>query len=113
MHSYARPKAMIRNKVPGTQDRPSEVEVTQETFLDEPPEGPVLTSYDREHIKLYLRLLDAEAEGADWEEVVEILFGIDLEKEPHRAARVHTRHLARAKWLTENGYRDLIRSSYQ
>lgn len=31
-----------------------------DTFLDEPPFSETLTSYDREHMKLYMRLLDAD-----------------------------------------------------
>jgi hypothetical protein len=30
------------------------------------PSNPALTDYDVEHLVCYLRLLDAEAEGADW-----------------------------------------------
>jgi hypothetical protein len=30
------------------------------------PSDPVLTVYDEEHIITYLRMLDANAEGADW-----------------------------------------------
>jgi len=30
------------------------------------PSNSVLTVYDEEHIITYLRLLDADAEGADW-----------------------------------------------
>ena len=37
-------------------------------FLNEPPDSAVLTPYDREHMKLYLRLLDAATDGADWRE---------------------------------------------
>jgi hypothetical protein len=36
-----------------------------QAFLDKPPSGDSLTSYDREHMKLYMRLLDAERDGAD------------------------------------------------
>ena len=81
------------------------------TFLDEPPQGPQLTSYDREHMVLYLRLLDAERDGADWREAVQILFGLDPAREPHRCRQVHDTHLARAQWMTEHGYRDLVRSA--
>ncbi|WP_333836089.1 DNA -binding domain-containing protein [Novosphingobium sp.] len=82
--------------------------MTKEDFLDQPPGGAALTAYDQAHLKLYLRLLDAEAEGADWKEVVEVLFGICAKSEPERAARVHTSHLARAKWMTENGFGELL-----
>ncbi|OJY74079.1 MULTISPECIES: DUF2285 domain-containing protein [unclassified Rhizobium] len=82
--------------------------MTKEDFLDQPPGGAVLTAYDQAHLRLYLRLLDADAEGADWKEVVEVLFGICAKTEPERAARVHTAHLARAKWMTTSGYRELL-----
>jgi hypothetical protein len=36
-----------------------------------PPPDPVLTVYDEEHLLTYLRLLDANAEGADWREVAQ------------------------------------------
>jgi hypothetical protein len=79
--------------------------------MDEPPRSAVLTSYDRAHMKLYLRLLDAETDGADWREAVELLFGIDPTKEPERAGRVHRSHLERARWMTEQGYRQLARET--
>lgn len=78
-------------------------------FLDEPPDSAVLTAYDHEHMILYLRLLDAATDGADWREAVTILFGLDPEREPERARRVHDTHLARARWMTEHGYRLLVR----
>jgi hypothetical protein len=68
-----------------------------------------LTDYDRAHIKLYMRLLDAAADGADWREAVEILFGIDPVREPERARHVHDSHLARARWMTHTGYKHLLR----
>jgi hypothetical protein len=83
--------------------------VTQEAFLDQPPESPTITMYDREHMKLYIRLLDAAADGADWHEAVSILFGLNTDLEPERARRVYETHLARARWMTEHGYRKLVR----
>jgi len=79
-------------------------------FLDEPPAENRLTEYDRAHLSVYLRLLDAEADAADWEDAVHIIFGIDPRREHDRALRVHTSHLARARWMTANGYCDLLRS---
>ncbi len=79
--------------------------MTQAAFLDQPPESATLTDYDRTHMKLYLRLLDAATDGAAWQEAVSILFGIDPEQNPERARRVHESHLARARWMTEHGYR--------
>ena len=69
-----------------------------------------LTDYDRAHLATYLRLLDAASEGAPWEEVARIVLELDPALEPDRARRAHETHLARARWLTEHGYRDLLRS---
>ncbi|MFG1412035.1 DUF2285 domain-containing protein [Xanthobacter sp. VTT E-85241] len=85
------------------------LQMTTITFLDEPPSSAALTEYDRQHVKLYVRLLDAEADGADWQEAAEILFGIDPAREPERARLIHDSHLARAHWMTEHGYRQLRR----
>jgi hypothetical protein len=79
-------------------------------FLDEPPAAAQLTDYDRTQLKTYLRLLDAEAEGAAWEEVTQIIFGLDPEAEPERAKKIYSGHLARAHWMTEHGYQDLLRA---
>lgn len=78
-------------------------------FNDSAPIGDDLTDYDREHMKLYLRLLDAEADGAAWQEVVRLLFGIDPDQEPQRAQDIHYSHLERARWMTEKGYMLLLR----
>ena len=78
-------------------------------FLDQPPQGQQLTSYDREHMVLYLRLLDSHRNGADWREAAQILFGLDATIEPVRTRKVHDAHLARAQWMTEHGYRELLR----
>jgi hypothetical protein len=76
---------------------------------DTAPSNSILTVYDGEHLITYLRLLDAEAEGADWREVARIVLRLDPEHEPDRARRVFDSHLSRAKWITEHGYRHLLR----
>jgi hypothetical protein len=73
------------------------------------PDGPVLTVYDEQHIVTYLRLLDAEADNADWREAARLVLHIDPTIEPDRARRAFDSHLARAKWMTSHGYRDLLR----
>lgn len=77
-------------------------------LADEPPVSDRVTHYDEQHAATYLRLLDAEAAGASPEEVARIVLGIDPEREPERARRVHRSHLARARWMTRHGYRDLL-----
>lgn len=80
-------------------------------FFDEPPPGQGLTPYDREHMVLYLRLLDAARDGADWREAVQILFNLDPDLDPQRCRLIHDSHLARARWMSERGYRELVRES--
>lgn len=82
--------------------------MTKDDFSDQPPGGAALTAYDQAHLKLYLRLLDADAEGAPWQDIVKALFGLDAKTDPERASRVYSAHLARAKWMTENGFCEFI-----
>lgn len=77
-------------------------------FEELAPTGAEITDYDRRQVKLYMRLLDATADGASWTEAVEVLFGIDSVREPDRARRVHDSHLERARWMTQTGYRQLL-----
>jgi Uncharacterized conserved protein (DUF2285) len=76
---------------------------------DTPPTAETLTGYDEQHFVTYLRLLDADAEGANWAEVARIVLQIDPEQEPARARRAFESHLARAKWMTTHGYQHLLR----
>ena len=80
-------------------------------FDERPPDSPELTAYDERHRVTYLRLLDADDEGADWREAVRIIFGLDPDSDPKRARGVHESHLARARWMTETGYREFLRST--
>jgi hypothetical protein len=73
-------------------------------IADQAPDVSALTAYDQEHALVYIRLLDAEADGADWMEVSVTVLRIDPIREPARAHRVWESHLARAKWMTEKGY---------
>jgi hypothetical protein len=77
-------------------------------IADAAPSIDGITDYDRMHLVTYLRLLDADAEGAEPGEVAHIVLGIDPRDEPERALRVHASHLARARWMTEHGYRHLV-----
>ena len=78
---------------------------------DVAPDAEVLTRYDEQHLVTYLRLLDADAEGADWTEVASIVLHIDPSREPERARRAWETHLARARWMSEHGYQHLLRGS--
>jgi hypothetical protein len=76
---------------------------------DAAPTDPILTGYDEDHKITYLRLLDAEADNADWRDVARIVLHIDPDKEPQRARLAWETHLARAHWMTEHGYKYLLR----
>jgi type VI secretion system activator RovC-like protein len=78
------------------------------TVADSAPDEPALTSYDEQHAVTYARLLDAEADNADWHEVARIVLRVDPASEPERARNVYESHLARAKWVARHGYRHLL-----
>ena len=70
---------------------------------DTAPSSATLTAYDEEHIVTYLRMLDADAEGADWRDVARIVLHLDPDREPDRARKAFESHLARAKWISGRG----------
>jgi T6SS, Transcription factor, DNA binding domain len=78
-----------------------------------PPAEDRVTDYDHAHLTTYLRLLDAEADRAPWMEVAQIVLGLDPAADPERARRIYESHLARARWMSEHGYRDLLRGACQ
>ncbi|MCW8060844.1 DNA -binding domain-containing protein [Agrobacterium tumefaciens] len=87
--------------------------MTDAVFEDSPPLTDRVNAYDEAHFATYLRLLDAAEEGADWREVVRIVFGLDPDADLERARRLHDTHLARARWMTETGYRHLLETRMQ
>jgi hypothetical protein len=66
--------------------------------------APILTAYNGRHMVTYLRLRDAEAAGADWEDAARFVLYIDRARKPERAGAWES-HLALALGMTENGYR--------
>jgi hypothetical protein len=76
------------------------------------PAEPVLTPYDHEHAVTYMRMLDADAEGADWRDVSRIVLHIDADHDVQRAKRAFDSHLARAKRMARHGYRLLLRDGW-
>ena len=78
---------------------------------DEPIGDPEVTDYDRAHLQAYLRLLDADAAHADWREAASFVLGLDVDKDPVRAKRIHQVHLDRARWMSASGYRQLTGSA--
>lgn len=72
------------------------------------PTASELTAYDRDHLIVYLRLLDAAADSAEWREVARLVLKIDPDHDPEAAHRTWESHLARARWMTISGYRSLL-----
>ncbi|MBR0796034.1 DUF2285 domain-containing protein [Bradyrhizobium jicamae] len=70
---------------------------------DVAPSDVPLTVYDEQHVVTYMRLLQADSEGADWREVARIVLHIDPDREPDRALSAYQSHILRAKWMTEQG----------
>lgn len=77
-------------------------------LADKAPDSPALTAYDHLHHITYLRLLDAEADGADWREVARIVLGRDPAADEAGARRCWDSHMARARWMRDTGYRQLL-----
>lgn len=42
------------------------------------PTDAILTGYDEQHVVTYLRLLDAERDGADWREVARLVLRLSI-----------------------------------
>lgn len=78
---------------------------------DEAPIGDDITIYDERHFVTYLRLLDAEAEGADWKEVARIVLHRDPAAEETRTYQCWQSHVGRAQWLSREGYRRILEQS--
>lgn len=72
------------------------------------PTGTEITPYDEIHFVTYMRLLDAEADGADWREVAAIVLHRDAAIDERRTWICWESHLTRARWMTYRGYRRLL-----
>jgi len=108
-HQYAKePNVKLIDQQPVART-PMQTPPLDPDVADTAPSDSVLTAYDEEHLITYLRLLDADVEGADWREVARIVLHLDPEHESDRARRALDSHLSRARWMTEHGYRHLLR----
>lgn len=77
-------------------------------IMDEVPWSDSITSYDRQHSTIYLRILDACADNASVEEMAELILGIDPVLEPVRARKAIRSHIDRANWMMTTGYKELF-----
>ncbi|MFG1350439.1 DNA -binding domain-containing protein [Xanthobacter autotrophicus] len=77
------------------------------------PAAADVTLYDEAHFVTYLRLLDAETDGADWAEVARIVLHRDPLAERDRTKACWESHLARAQWMTKIGYRRILEQAVE
>ncbi len=77
-------------------------------IADVAPWSETLTDYDLGHLVVYLRLLDADREGADWREAALLVLHRDAQMDEASARGCWESHLKRAEWMTATGYRDLL-----
>jgi hypothetical protein len=75
---------------------------------DEAPSGNTINVYDKQHFITYLRLLDADADGADWREVARVVLHRNPDIDEVPSHRCWQSHLARARWLAREGYRNIL-----
>ena len=80
---------------------------------DDLPWSDGITEYDELHFITYLRLLDAEEQGADWREVARIVLHRDPAAEPDRTRRCWDVHMKRAHWMVEHGHQRLLENAKQ
>jgi len=67
-----------------------------------------VTEYDRRHFKVYLLLLDASDNGIDWRVSYKDAFDDNPNNNPEKSQTIYQTHLKRAKWMTTNGYLQLL-----
>jgi hypothetical protein len=94
-------------RIQGEQGEHMDKQFLGEAVADRAPAAPVVTGYDEEHLAVYSDLLEAEADGADWDEAALLVLHIDPVHEPERARSAWESHLARAKWMSDKGYSGL------
>lgn len=78
-------------------------------IADTAPTSPSVTAYDENHFPLYLQILDALQENVAAEDICRTILGRDPQTDPHCMAVLES-HINRAKWMSEQGYKDLLAS---
>ncbi len=76
---------------------------------DEAPAVATITQYDERHLITYLRLLDAAAQNIHWRQAALDILRRDPSRHSDRARRCWESHIARARWMSEHGYCQLLK----
>ena len=77
-------------------------------FLECPPQDEEVTSYDRQHLDIYLLLLNAEEQGTDWKVSYKKIFDDESENNLATPFIIYQSHLKRAQWMTGHGFKFLL-----
>jgi hypothetical protein len=77
---------------------------------DRVPWDDKITPYDQAHFGRYLRLLDAVDAGASSDEICRTILERDPIADLEGAKKTLESHLARARWMCEQGYKDMLKS---
>ena len=74
------------------------------------PSDDKMTPSDKAHFSRYLRLLDAVDAGANSDDMCRTILDRDPVADPASAKKTLESHLARARWMYEQGYKDMLKS---
>lgn len=78
-------------------------------IADKAPVENAVTAYDEAHFSLYLQILDAITARASVADMCRTILGCDPDNDPRCVAALES-HVARARWMSERGYKDLLAS---
>jgi len=81
----------------------------EQRFRTHSPVSKTVTAYDRQCFKLYLMIINAGNAGTKWEEAYAQVFGNEVGSDHQKARTQYYSHLKRARWMTTNGYRLLLK----
>lgn len=74
---------------------------------DQAPTCDAITDYDRAHLAVYTRLLDADRDGASPEDMARAILGLDIQSNNDKIQAILKCHLNRARWMSTRGFRPL------
>lgn len=72
---------------------------------DQAPTCDAITDYDRAHLAVYTRLLDADRDGASPEDMARAIFGLDIQNNNDKIQSILRSHLDRARWMSTRGFK--------
>jgi hypothetical protein len=76
-------------------------------LIETVPSGDLVTDYDRAHLQLYIRLLDARSAGTSSDDMCRLILEIDPTSDRDRAQKLLASHLERADWMSSVGFRQI------